>query len=124
MVQIAQRVCAAREKAGLTRQELAARLRLSYWAVAKYEEGTRIPPSEVLRQIAKATATTTDYLLALTDDPRPSEVREGAATKLYEGTEGLTPEELQEWRGYADWLRERRKRKGPSHNSHPETPQT
>ena len=124
MSTLGERIERACERAGVSRKELAVVLKVSYSAVCKYAENHRRPNSDLLREIARAAGTTTDYLLGLTDDPGPSQVREGAATKLYEGTEGLTPEELQEWRGYADWLRERRKRKGPSHNSHPETPQT
>lgn len=66
-----ERITQARERCGLTREDLAKRLNLSYWAVAKYETGERVPPQDVLVAMANIFDVSTDYLLGRTDDPRP-----------------------------------------------------
>ncbi len=113
VVQIARRIAAARERAGLSRRELATRIDQSYWAVCKYEEGTRLPPSDVLGRIAQATNTTTDYLLGRTDDPGLAQVREKVAIWL-DGPQDLSPEEKQELLKFVEWLKHRRGEAGPS----------
>lgn len=60
-----------RERAGFTRDELARKLGLSYWAVAKYETGERSPPSDMLVKIADLFAVSTDYLLSRPADALP-----------------------------------------------------
>lgn len=114
----------ARNKRGLTQEQLGDLVHVSDATINRYENEKSDPDTKMLGQLAAELATTTDYLLGLTDDPRPSQVRETAAVELYDDVASLTPDELREWRGYADWLRERRKRKGPPHNLHPTTPQT
>ena len=109
MSTLGERIERACERAGVSRKELAVVLKVSYSAVCKYAENHRRPNSDLLREIAKATGTTTDYLHGLTDDPNPSQVRETAAAWITGGAENLTPKELEELRGYADWLRAKRK---------------
>ncbi|MDQ7794110.1 MAG: helix-turn-helix domain-containing protein [bacterium] len=62
---IGQRIKRLREDAGLTREELARELGLSYWAVSKYETGDRVPPSDVLKKLGAFLRVSTDYLLGL-----------------------------------------------------------
>lgn len=113
MAQIGERVCVARKRAGLDRKELAARLGLSYWAICKYEDGTRTPPSVVLGQIAKVTGTDANYLHGLTDDPRPSQVREPIAKYLVPVGQDLPPEDQADLEWFADYLRRKRDKPGP-----------
>jgi len=59
----------------ISREELAKALKLSYWAIAKYETEERTPDPSILQRFADYFNTTTDYLLGRTDDPRPPEKR-------------------------------------------------
>jgi transcriptional regulator with XRE-family HTH domain len=60
-----------RTKAGLSREELARRIGISYSAVAKYETGERIPPPDVLAKLAETLRISVDYLLGRTGTPHP-----------------------------------------------------
>lgn len=60
-----------RELSGLSRQDLADRLKVSYFTVAKYETDERKPDIDTLSKIASIFNVSTDYLLGLTDDPKP-----------------------------------------------------
>lgn len=66
-----------RERHGLSRQELAEKLRISYWALAKYEQDERSPDYETITQIAGFFDVSLDYLLGQTDDPTPAKKRNG-----------------------------------------------
>ncbi|ACM61504.1 helix-turn-helix protein [Caldicellulosiruptor bescii] len=55
----------------MSRQELAKMLELSESAIAKYEEGQRSPDLNTLIKIAKFFDVSTDYLLGLTNIPKP-----------------------------------------------------
>ncbi|MGE5585798.1 MAG: helix-turn-helix domain-containing protein [Bacillota bacterium] len=66
-----QRLKGLRESCKMSRDDLATRLGLSYWAVAKYEQDERVPDHEVLGRIAGLFGTSIDYLLGRTDDPTP-----------------------------------------------------
>lgn len=117
MVQLAARIAAAREGSGLSRHELAAQIGQSYWAVCKYEEGTRQPPSDVLARIAQATHTTTDYLLGRSDEPRPVRLTRGDDDELDRAIVSLrgklSPEDRQEIAKFIEWVKERSRKKGP-----------
>lgn len=66
---LGERLKSLREKAGLTREEAAAELKISYWTLAKYETNERSPDNATLKKLADFYNTTTDYLLGRTDDP-------------------------------------------------------
>ena len=117
-----ERLRMARNKRGLTQEQLGDLVHVSDATINRYEREKSDPDTVMLRQLAAELGTTPDYLLGLTDDPNPDRVRETVPAWLDGAAEDLTPEEMVEWRGYADWLKERRRRKGPSHNPHPETP--
>lgn len=73
MMSFGERLRKLREKAGLSRDELATKLQLSYWAVAKYEKGERKPDIETVKKIATLLHTTMGYLLG-EDEKQPQEV--------------------------------------------------
>lgn len=62
------RIRSARERAGMTRDDLAKRLNIQYSALSKYESSAREPDFETLVQIANALRVSTDYILGCTED--------------------------------------------------------
>ncbi|NSW84490.1 MAG: helix-turn-helix transcriptional regulator [Syntrophothermus sp.] len=66
---LGKRLIGLREQRGLSREELAKRLNLSYWAIAKYETDERMPSSDILSRLADFFGVSIDYLVGRTDDP-------------------------------------------------------
>ena len=65
------RIRALREDKDLKQRELAEYLHCSQVSYSYYELGARDIPSEDLIQLAKFHHTSIDYLLGITNDPRP-----------------------------------------------------
>lgn len=113
------RILRALERAGLTRHELAATLRLSYSAVCKYTEDRRRPNPEVLREIADACQVSVDYLLGRTDTRNPvvreshpdydPELEEALIALRNDGE--LLPEDHDELVKFIRWLKHRKESK-------------
>lgn len=70
-----QRLKEQREAAQLRQQDLAYLVGTSQNQISKYEIGRSQPTADVLLKIAKALQTSSDYLLGLTDDPLPADLR-------------------------------------------------
>ena len=80
---LGKRLVGLRKKAGLTQQELAEKLYISRDTYAQYEIDRRNPDYETLAAIARFHNVTVDYLLGLTDDPRPvEEIKKSKAPDL------------------------------------------
>lgn len=62
------RIRAARERRGITRDELARQLNLRYQTFAKYEISAREPDFETLVLLANALHVSTDYILGCTEE--------------------------------------------------------
>lgn len=60
-----------REDHDLTQQQLADRLFIRQSAYSQYESGRRSIPLSVLIRLAELYDTSVDYLLGLTDEPKP-----------------------------------------------------
>ncbi len=60
-----------REDHDLTQREMAALLHCSQQVYSNYELGQRDIPTEVLIRLARFYRVSADYLLGMTDDPRP-----------------------------------------------------
>lgn len=60
-----------RRDLGLTQREVAMQLELLPQAYNRYESGKYLPNAEILIKLAKAYDVTADYLLGLSDEPRP-----------------------------------------------------
>jgi transcriptional regulator with XRE-family HTH domain len=72
MIKIGDRIKEKRLNAGLTQEELAARLGSSQQQIYKYERGVNEPSASVVYELARILNTTSDWLLGLTDnDERP-----------------------------------------------------
>ena len=65
------RVRELREDHALTQREVAAQLGMSQPQYFRYEQGYRDLPTDILVALAKLYDTSADYILGLTDDPRP-----------------------------------------------------
>lgn len=65
------RIRAFREDRDMTQTEVAQILHCSQRVYSNYERGDIDIPTEILRALALLHNTSTDYLLELTDDPRP-----------------------------------------------------
>ena len=65
------RICDLREDHDLTQKRLGEAVGVSQRTYAYYESGQRMLPPQVLCALAKFYGTSVDYLLELTDDPRP-----------------------------------------------------
>ncbi|MGE5579227.1 MAG: helix-turn-helix domain-containing protein [Bacillota bacterium] len=66
----ADRLRQLREQRGLLREEVAERLQLSYWTIAKYESGSRSPSGRALAGLARILGVSVDYLLGTGDEDR------------------------------------------------------
>ena len=66
-----QRIRGLREDRDLRQKDVADYLHCSQVAYSRYELGMRDIPSEVLIALATFHQTSIDYLVGLTDDPRP-----------------------------------------------------
>ncbi|MBR0144648.1 MAG: helix-turn-helix transcriptional regulator [Clostridia bacterium] len=60
-----------REDHDLTQRQMAEMLRCSQQVYSNYELGQRDIPTEVLIRLARFYRVSADYLLGMTDDPRP-----------------------------------------------------
>ncbi len=74
---VGERIKKLREERGITRQKLAEIVGVSTTSLYYIEKGINIPSSTLVAKIAEALGVTTDYLLGLTDDPRPITERAG-----------------------------------------------
>lgn len=70
---LSKRIKETRENSGFTQQQLAEAVGVTKTAIYYYEKGQKVPSADVLKNIALALNVSTDYLLGLTDDPRPKE---------------------------------------------------
>ena len=60
-----------REDHDLTQKELAAILKIRQEQYHRYESGKRLLPIDKLKELCKYYNISADYLLGLTDDPKP-----------------------------------------------------
>jgi transcriptional regulator with XRE-family HTH domain len=58
-----------REQRQLSREELAKAIDVSYWTIAKYESGARMPDIPTLIKLSNVLNVTTDYLLGRAKSP-------------------------------------------------------
>lgn len=64
-----------RESENISREHLANSLGITYSALSKYETGKREPGLELLQKIATYFDVTTDYLLGVTDNSKPTDYK-------------------------------------------------
>ena len=66
------RVRLLREKVNMSRDELAKRIGIATPTLAGYENNLREPKFQTIQEIANALNTSSDYLLCITDNPKPN----------------------------------------------------
>lgn len=70
MANFKERLKELREEKHISRDELAKAVKLSYWAIAKYETGERTPDPETLQRLADFFGCSVDYLLGRNENPQ------------------------------------------------------
>lgn len=70
-MKIGKRIRQLRESFQMSRKELADKLDVSHWAIAKYETDERVPDHDIIAKLSAVFNVTTDYLLGCTDNPAP-----------------------------------------------------
>lgn len=99
---IAQRLIELRHKKGITQQDVATNINISRTTYAHYEISRREPDNETLAKIANFFGVSTDYLLGLTDLPKPYVLNENSPLYTYvlaalkDEKEGFTPADIKE----------------------------
>ncbi len=86
---LGKRLTRLRKDHNMSREDLAKRLGLSYWAIAKYETDERVPSPDILSKISEVFSVSVDYLLGLVDDPNPAQ--------LAANTNEQTKDRLPDW---------------------------
>ena len=71
---IPERLKSARENLGITMAEASRRLNLSKIGYCRYEYGERVPSPQTVEVIAQCFNTSVDYLVGLSDDPKPTQI--------------------------------------------------
>jgi len=86
-----QRIKALRTQAGLTQQDLATKVGMTYIQIGRYEARGAMPSSETLSKIANVLNTTSDYLMnGLTDEQATKQIKDKELLGLFKSIEELT----------------------------------
>ena len=102
---IGERLLDLRKDAGLTQDQLAAALNINKHSISAYERDKNEPPDALKIQIARYFNVSADYLLGLTDDPRPA----GNNHVVLRLPKDFPDKALKSLRDYAAFLKERYK---------------
>ncbi len=84
MASLATRLRELRTKKDVGQKEVGAFLGVSDSSIRKYESGERTPDPDSLTKLAQYFAVTTDYLLGVSDDPRPHNPSTGKSASARE----------------------------------------
>lgn len=106
------RLSCCRENKGMTQSDVAKHLSITRQAYNHYETGQRQPPQDVLIQLANLYNVSVDYLLCITDEPRPlslDEQMDGIEFALYGEVKDLTDEQKQEILDYVRFKKQQGK---------------
>ena len=99
-----------RKEKGITMKELGARIGCSESAISQYETGKRSPDYETLLKLAEELDTSVNYLLTGTDiqpTTRPGVSDEEIKLALWNGEKGMTDEQYQEIKNFANFIKMR-----------------
>lgn len=97
---VGERLTELRRDAGLTQDELGRILCINKHSISSYERGKSEPPDAIKIAIARYFHVSVDYLLGVTDDPRPYDERPEPLML----SPRLPDTALQSLRDYADFL--------------------
>jgi transcriptional regulator with XRE-family HTH domain len=100
------RLSKARIGKGLTQENVAKILGITYQALSNYERGARDPDTELLAKLAELYSVSADYLLGLDTKKAPETI-----AAHHDGDE-WTEEELEDIEKFKEYVKMRRKQKG------------
>ena len=98
---IGERLLELRKSAELTQDELGQILRINKHSISSYEREKSEPPDALKIEIARYFHVSVDYLLGVTDDPRPYD----SSARVLLLPPHLPDSAVQSLRDYADYLR-------------------
>lgn len=87
---LGKRLREARTRKGLTQEDAAKHLGITFQALSNYERDIRDPDTDLLKNIADLYGVTTDYLLGRTNIPTPIETNEARNTTIKRVTQALS----------------------------------
>lgn len=103
---LGKRLREARTRKGLTQEDAAKHLGITFQALSNYERDIRDPDTDLLKNIADLYGVTTDYLLGRTNIRTPIET----IAAHHEG-EDWTEEELEEIERFKEFVKMKRQKK-------------
>jgi transcriptional regulator with XRE-family HTH domain len=90
MNSVGKRILELRKKLNFTQKELADKIGMTYVQIGRYEKRGAIPSSDVLRKLADALNTTTDYLMNGAQDEKAAEqIQDKELLNLFKDIEKL-----------------------------------
>ena len=98
-----------RKQKGLTLKELGAKVGCSESSMSQYETGRRKPDYKTLLKIAEELGADVDFLLTGETSPRPPISVDDIKLALWDGEQGMTDEQYQEIKDFADYLKMKNK---------------
>jgi len=91
---VGERIKSLRSQAGLTQNDLAAKVGLTYVQIGRYEKRGAVPSSDVLAKLANALNTTTDFLMhGSADDKASSQINDNELLSLFRSVEKMNNED-------------------------------
>lgn len=94
MEAVGQRIKELRNKLGFTQSDLAKTVGMTYVQIGRYEKRGAVPSSDVLKRLADALNTTTDYLMnGATDKVASEKLQDKELLNLFKAVENLGNED-------------------------------
>ena len=100
---IGERLADLRRDAGLTQDQLAAALNINKHSISAYEREKNEPSDDIKMQIAHYFGVSVDYLVGMTNDPRPHEPN----NNILRLPRNFPPAALASLADYVEFLKER-----------------
>ena len=115
IMKIARRITEARNLSNMEQKELARRMGIKQQRLSNWESGLNRPSADNIFEMSDALGVSADYLLGLSDDPRPVNFVEAASTPLGNVSD-LPQEDRDDINEYIElkrlkWLRDKQQQK-------------
>lgn len=105
-----QRLKELRQSNGLTCEEFGKKMGVSKVSEWQWENSINYPNQDTIIRIANYFNVSIDYLLGVSDNPRPDVQLDEFQVALYNGTEELTDEQKEDLLQYVDYLKSKKKK--------------
>ena len=107
---IGQRIKELRNKLNMTQSDLAQKIGMTYVQIGRYEKRGAVPSSEVLKKLADALNTTTDYLMnGSSDNVAAEQLRDKELLNLFRAVEQMESSDKTMIKTFLDALVTKRK---------------